>query len=218
MSSMKKVIFVICFCFTFIAYGDELSDAQAAYERGDYESALRVFDDLAEKGNPVAQRSLGLMYFEGKGVSQDLVKAYAWISVEASQGLKGAKEKRDNLATKLVDFQLEEEAWMEINYLTDQLAERRELEARLRELSEWDISEIRSAYEEAWSEKEEKHKDYNKILHERNVCRAEIEDIYSNALYLKGLAKDDANRYKDHRCVELTGELEELDDIDVKHH
>jgi uncharacterized protein len=39
-----------------------LDDAYAAYQQGDYPSALRLFRPLAEQGNARAQTLLGLMY------------------------------------------------------------------------------------------------------------------------------------------------------------
>jgi TPR repeat protein len=39
-----------------------LEDAGAAYQRGDYPTALRLIRPLAEQGNAVAQFNLGLMY------------------------------------------------------------------------------------------------------------------------------------------------------------
>ncbi len=48
----------------------------AAYERGDYETALREFRPLAEQGLASAQYSLGLMYDNGEGVPQDYIQAH----------------------------------------------------------------------------------------------------------------------------------------------
>jgi len=40
-----------------------------AYERGDYDTALKELQPLAEQGHTEAQFNLGLMYYEGLGVS-----------------------------------------------------------------------------------------------------------------------------------------------------
>ncbi len=50
----------------------------AAYERGDYATALREFQVLAEQGHAKAQYNLGLMYDNGQGVTQDYVEAVKW--------------------------------------------------------------------------------------------------------------------------------------------
>jgi len=44
-----------------------LEDANAAYGRGDYAHALRLWRPLAAQGNATAQYNLGLLY-EGGGV------------------------------------------------------------------------------------------------------------------------------------------------------
>jgi uncharacterized protein len=48
-----------------------LEDGLAAYERGDYATALSEFRLLAEQGNAVAEYRLGYMYENGSGVTQD---------------------------------------------------------------------------------------------------------------------------------------------------
>ncbi len=47
-----------------------------AYQRGDYETALRELEPLAEQGNPDAQYNLGWMYYQGEGTAQDYVYAH----------------------------------------------------------------------------------------------------------------------------------------------
>ncbi len=42
-----------------------------AYERGDYDTALKEFRPLAEQGHASAQFNLGIMYYKGQGVLQD---------------------------------------------------------------------------------------------------------------------------------------------------
>jgi len=49
-----------------------------AYERGDYETALKKFLPLAEH--------LGELYAEGKGVPQDYTEAMKWYRLAADQG------------------------------------------------------------------------------------------------------------------------------------
>ena len=58
----------------------------AAYERGDYETALREFRPLAEQGIPSAQFTLGVMYYDGDGVPQDYAEAVKWYRKAAEQG------------------------------------------------------------------------------------------------------------------------------------
>ena len=67
-------------------------DADAAQDRHDYATALRLFRLLAHQGDPNAQYRLGLMYEHGQSVPQDLApKAAAWYRPAADQGLKTAQ-------------------------------------------------------------------------------------------------------------------------------
>jgi uncharacterized protein len=68
------------------AASSPFDDASAAYERGDYVQALKGFRQLAEHGHPWAQRRLGLMYAEGKGVPQDYQEAVKWFRLAAEDG------------------------------------------------------------------------------------------------------------------------------------
>jgi len=48
-----------------------VEDAAAAYKRGDYATAMRLFRPLADEGDASAQVVLGFMYKRGQGVPQD---------------------------------------------------------------------------------------------------------------------------------------------------
>jgi len=61
-------------------------DGMAAYERGDYATALKEFRSLAEQGHVAAQFSLGVMYDHGFGVPENDVKAVKWWHKAAEQG------------------------------------------------------------------------------------------------------------------------------------
>ena len=50
-------------------------DGLAAYKRGDYATALRLFRPLAEQGATLVQSMLGTMYWSGQGVPQDDAEA-----------------------------------------------------------------------------------------------------------------------------------------------
>ena len=68
------------------AVAGPLEDAWAAYERGDYAIALRLWLTLAAQGNAFAQTNLGFMYSSGRGVPQDLGEAVKWYRLAAEQG------------------------------------------------------------------------------------------------------------------------------------
>jgi TPR repeat protein len=71
---------------TSFAAANTFDDALAVYERGDYAQAMKVFRQLAERGHQWAQRRVGLMYAEGKGVPQDYQEAVKWYRLAAAQG------------------------------------------------------------------------------------------------------------------------------------
>ena len=58
----------------------------AAYQRGDYTTALREWGPLAEHGLAAAQFNLGLLYANGQGVPRDYVQARQWYEKAAVQG------------------------------------------------------------------------------------------------------------------------------------
>jgi hypothetical protein len=69
----------------------EFEDAGAAFDRGDYATAVRLFRPLADQGDAAAQQRLGLMYEGGLGVPEDYAVAAMWFRRAAGQGLKTAQ-------------------------------------------------------------------------------------------------------------------------------
>ena len=68
------------------AVAGALEEAWAAYEHGDYATALRLWRPLAAQGNAFAQSNLGFMYDSGQGVQQDYGEAAKWYRLAAEQG------------------------------------------------------------------------------------------------------------------------------------
>ena len=90
----------------------------AAYDRGDYATALKEYRPLAEQGHAAAQYNLGLMYANGKGVPQDYVQAHMWFNIAAAQDNENAREQRDIVAKRITPAQVAEaqalaREWME---------------------------------------------------------------------------------------------------------
>ena len=80
---------------------DESADLQqgyAAYESGDYVTALRVFRSLSEEGNADAQTMLGWMYAYGVEIPKDYTYAYMWGEISASNGGKNGSSVRNTAA------------------------------------------------------------------------------------------------------------------------
>ena len=69
-----------------LAGAGPLEDGQAAYQKGDYATALQIFRLLAEQRNASAQTALGVMYEHGQVVPQDFVQAVIWYNEAAYQG------------------------------------------------------------------------------------------------------------------------------------
>ncbi len=67
------------------AIADDFKDGKEAYEREDYTAAISFFKKSAEQGNAYAQYSLGQMYRQGLGVTQDSKLAVSWFQKAAEQ-------------------------------------------------------------------------------------------------------------------------------------
>ena len=63
-----------------------MDEADAAYLRADYETALMLYRAEAEQGDAPAQYNLGIMYDNGRGVPEDDIEAVRWFRLAAEQG------------------------------------------------------------------------------------------------------------------------------------
>ncbi|MNG22691.1 Localization factor PodJL [compost metagenome] len=73
----------------------------------DKQQAALWFRKAAEQGDADAQHALGRIYDSGQGVAQDISESYAWYSVAATNGSKGAIERRESTGQKLSQAQLD---------------------------------------------------------------------------------------------------------------
>jgi TPR repeat protein len=76
---------------TVAAVAGPWEDGMAAYNRGDYMPAIRLFRPLAEQGNAKAQNVLGVMFRKGEGVPKNPARARMWFSFAAARGDAKAK-------------------------------------------------------------------------------------------------------------------------------
>jgi len=67
-------------------FADDLDDAAAASQRGDFAEAVRLLTPLTEQGNASAMNSLGALYYKGQGVSQNYDVATQWYQQAAERG------------------------------------------------------------------------------------------------------------------------------------
>jgi TPR repeat protein len=58
----------------------------AAAQSGDYQTAMKEWLPLAERGDADAQLNIGIMYERGDGVSQNVMEASKWYRLAADQG------------------------------------------------------------------------------------------------------------------------------------
>jgi TPR repeat protein len=61
--------------------------------------AVVWFQKAADKGHPMAQANLGVMYELGHGVAQDLVQAHLWFSLSVA-GFPASEAKNRGIATR----------------------------------------------------------------------------------------------------------------------
>ena len=64
----------------------ELKKAQEAYDNKDYETALAIWNKLAERNNADAMQKIGLCYGRGHGVILDSIEAFKWCRKAADLG------------------------------------------------------------------------------------------------------------------------------------
>ena len=90
---MRQTLFAFLLAMTLVgsALADALDDGRTAHMRGDYETAWRLLEPLADEGNAVAQFYLGFMYRSGQGVSRSANAAWKWYRRAADQGLAEAQ-------------------------------------------------------------------------------------------------------------------------------
>ena len=79
-----------------------------AYMTGDYTTALKHMRPLAKQGNRKAQKTLGWMYANGRGVAQDDVMAFVWFTVAVENGDRTAWRNLASVENRLNEAQLKE--------------------------------------------------------------------------------------------------------------
>ena len=68
-----------------LVFADYEDGVNAAFA-GDFDTAFIEFSEAAEAGLDLAQYNLGILYFTGQGVDQDLDLAFKWTEAAAHQG------------------------------------------------------------------------------------------------------------------------------------
>lgn len=82
-------LLILFSCAVTPAFADR-AQALAAYTRGDFANAIKLWQELANEGDPVAQYNLALLYQQGAGVSQDNNMSGYWLSMAARRNMVDA--------------------------------------------------------------------------------------------------------------------------------
>ena len=69
-----------------IAYAQNFEKGWEAAQKGDFAKALKEWRGLAVQGDADAQYNLGVLYRDGKGVTQNYKEAVSWFFLSAAQG------------------------------------------------------------------------------------------------------------------------------------
>lgn len=88
MTCIRTILITIALSLAVVAPASAqyLQKGYEAIARGDFATALRHFRPLAERGDAMAQKSLGIMYFRGDGIPKDDTEAVRWFRLSAEQG------------------------------------------------------------------------------------------------------------------------------------
>jgi hypothetical protein len=78
--------YLLCGTLAWAGPMEDFKAAAAAQERGDYATALRMFQALADQNIPGGLWAMGAMYAEGKGVARDYAAAARWYRRAADRG------------------------------------------------------------------------------------------------------------------------------------
>ena len=88
------------------AWAGPWEDGMAAYNRGDYVPAIRLFRPLAQAGNPKAQSVIGAMYRKGQGVAKSSARAFVWFSLASKRGDAKAKAELREVSLDMTQAEL----------------------------------------------------------------------------------------------------------------
>jgi len=86
MTVRKLILVILLSLIADAASAQSLRAGLEAVRAKDYVRALAELRPLAEKGHPLAQYHVGLMYSQGRGVEQDRDEAFRWYQKAAEQG------------------------------------------------------------------------------------------------------------------------------------
>lgn len=103
-------MFALLLCIVVTTWSSGLSAATYdsainAYERRDYNTAIREFKELSRNNDPYAQYMLGKMYATGEGVRRDYVTAFKWLHLSEMNGVDAATQIKRDIGRKMSNQQ-----------------------------------------------------------------------------------------------------------------
>lgn len=79
MGICRRMLMVAAAIGSLAVYAGDLEDGIAAFEKHDFNTAVRLIEPLAEQGNIEAEYFMGTFYMYGHGVAQDPLQATVWF-------------------------------------------------------------------------------------------------------------------------------------------
>jgi TPR repeat protein len=102
--TMKKLMLMLAMTLALAGciFKTDIEKGITAYENKEYATALNLFPDRADDGDPeagdvYAQNNLGVMYAKGEGVIEDDKEAASWFRKAADQGFAPAQFNLGNI-------------------------------------------------------------------------------------------------------------------------
>ncbi len=90
-ASIVKRLGVSIVLLSLLAFAADFQAGLDAYNRGDFATALKEWQPLADQGEANSQYNLGLLYARGQGVAQDYKQAIVWYQKAAEQSVPAAE-------------------------------------------------------------------------------------------------------------------------------
>lgn len=88
----SAVLFLVFLFLPGATFAGTFKDGKAAYDRKDYQTALKLWQPLADQGNTHVMFLIGEMYERGNGVQKNNTEALKWFRKAADQGDTYAQE------------------------------------------------------------------------------------------------------------------------------
>ena len=82
---LTSILTVLPLMLSPVSWSADIAKGQAAYDSGDYQSAIAEWQPLAEAGQAAGQFGMGLIYANGFGVALDDAQALRWYQLAAEQ-------------------------------------------------------------------------------------------------------------------------------------